>query len=859
MTDVKQPTPRRLTPLPVRAWADIAVLTVLAVIGILGFAPSFTDQQYLWAGLGGLAVGTGAGILASMLRLGPVLTFLLGVAAYFLLGSGFAMPQQAIGFVIPSLETLSGLALGAVFGWADMVTLTTPVAAPDYIGVLPYVAAWAVGLVSTTIAGRWFATHRRSALASLLALIAPTVVYVASVLTGTDEAYLAAARGVAFAAIALIWMAWRVPVAAASSGKMRSTVLRQKLIGVAVIGVAAIGGGVVLGGAAAPPLDSRFVLRDKIEPPFDPTIFPSPLSGFRAYLKENLKDEAMFDVRGLEEGDRVRLATMDAYDGRVWNVTGPELNIDGSGTFRLVSGEKLPTTDFLTPGDPVRATVTVDAYDDVWIPSVGYPSSIRFTSGRAPDSTAIRYNDATGIAVDIDHLVEGMTYTVEAVPQAADGDIGGLEDAAVATINLPPATNVPDFVGARATEWSADAETPYNKLTAIVAHLREGFLSHGREGEPTSPAGHGADRMNRLLDPNLAMVGDQEQYASALALMARFLGYPSRVVMGFTIDGSTVTGEDVDAWAEVAFEGIGWVAFDATPENTDVPTEQAPKPKSKPQPLVRQPPRDEDGQDDLVSAVGIDDSDDENRFTIPKWVWTVAAAVGIPLALYFIPLLIVRAIKRRRRLRRYRDRPDRSAAGAWEELADAYAELGYQAPRDATRVQLALLFEQQFQRELDARTREREDAQTRARNRDARRESAAEQKRARAAGTVAAPTRTDQIGSFLESTVLRAKDASTWRPGVSDSSDSLPSIPGLREFAVAADAAVFSGRDLEQQDVEHLWAQSAEARGAARRSVSWFRRRLSGFRVRARLDVAGVIARVNAMAPRLGMRKAVVS
>jgi hypothetical protein len=340
--------PRRLAGLPARAWADIAVLTVLAVIGILGFAPSFADQQYLVAGLGGLAVGTAAGIVASILRLGPVLTLLTGIVAYFLVGSPFAMPEQAIAIVIPSLETLSGLAVGAVFGWADVVTLTTPVAAPDYIGVLPYVAAWSVGLISSTIAGRWFATHRRSAVASLLAILAPTAVYVASVLTGTEEPYLAAARGVGFAALALIWMAWRVPVAATASSRMRSTVLRQKLVGVAVIGLAAIVGGVVLGGAAAPAAETRFVLRDEIEPPFDPTVFPSPLSGFRAYLKEDLKDEVIFRVEGLNEGDRVRLATMDAYDGRVWNVTGPELSSEGSGTFRLVSGEDLPTTEFLT-------------------------------------------------------------------------------------------------------------------------------------------------------------------------------------------------------------------------------------------------------------------------------------------------------------------------------------------------------------------------------------------------------------------------------------------------------------------------------------------------------------------------------
>jgi hypothetical protein len=341
--------------------------------------------------------------------------------------------------------------------------------------------------------------------------------------------------------------------------------------------------------------------------------------------------------------------------------------------------------------------------------------------------------------------------------------------------------------------------------------------------------------------------------------MARTLGYPSRVVMGFKVSGSDVTGEDVDAWAEVAFDDIGWVAFDVSPNPEPPPTEQAPKPKSKPQPLVRQPPRDDSGQDDLVSAVGIDDGDDENRFVIPKWVWTVLIAVGIPLALYFIPVLFLRAVRRRRRRLRMRGAPDRQAAGAWEELADAYAELGYQAPRDATRVQLALLFEQQFQRELDTRTKERDNAETRARDRADRRETAAEAKRAQATGTVAAPSRTVKIGDFMESTVLRAKDASQWRPGVTASGDPLPAIPGLREFAVATDAAVFSGRDLDEQEVGRLWTQAAEANDAARRSVSWFRRRLAAFRVRARLDVAGVIARVNAMAPRLGTRKTVTS
>ena len=849
----------RLASIPARAWVDVSVLTLLAAVGILGFAPSFADQQYLWAGVGGLLVGTAAGALAAILRFGPVLTLLVGVFLYFLLGTPLAMPEQALAVVLPSLESLSGLAIGAVFGWADIVTLSTPVAVPDYIGVLPYAAAWVVGIVSSTIACRWFARHRRTALASLIALLAPIALYLASVLTGTDEPYLATARGIGFAVIAIVWMAWRVPDRSASSSKMQAAILRQRLAGIALITATAVGGAIVLGGAAAPAAGSRFVLRDHIEPPFDPTVFPSPLTGFRSYLLEDRKDETMLEVSSSLAGSRLRIATMDAYDGRLWNVTGPELDADGSGTFHLVSGGQLTAPIFFTAGDTVSATVTVEGYEDVWIPAIGYPTRLEFSASEAPASTAVRYNDATGILVDVDRLDAGMSYQFDAVTQAGADVIPGIEQAAVANVNLPPATNVPDFIGAKATEWTAAADTPYEKLLALVEGFQtNGYFSHGRADEPDSPAGHGADRMNRLLDGKVAMVGDQEQYASAFALMARFLGYPSRVVMGFDLPSSgVVTGEDVTAWAEVAFDGIGWVAFDPVPDRTDVPVQQAPQSKSKPQPLVRQPPRDDGDQDELVTAVGIDDISDPPVFTIPRWVWIVIAALGIPLALYLIPLLVIAAIKRRRRRRRRTiGTDDRRAAGAWDELVDTYAELGYQAPRDATRVQLALLFEGQFRRELDARTKERDDAADRDRNRATRRAQAAELKAARTSGGRAPEARATNVGRFVEQTVLRARDASTWRPGVTDQSDPLPAIPGPRAFAVASDRAVFSGRDISEDDIDGLWAGADDASKAARDSVSWFRRRLSGFRVRARFDVATVAARLNALAPTIRNREA---
>ena len=108
-----------------RTWIDITVVLVLSVFGVVGFEPPFGGYGFLLAGLGGLALGAAVGILASMYRLNAIATTLSAVLIYFLLGSAIAVPGQAIGFVLPSLASLGSLAIGAVYGWADIVTLQT--------------------------------------------------------------------------------------------------------------------------------------------------------------------------------------------------------------------------------------------------------------------------------------------------------------------------------------------------------------------------------------------------------------------------------------------------------------------------------------------------------------------------------------------------------------------------------------------------------------------------------------------------------------------------------------------------------------------------------------------------------------
>ncbi|MHA6667520.1 transglutaminase family protein [Homoserinimonas sp. A447] len=680
-----------------RAWTDVTVLLVLAVIGLIGFQPSFGGYSFLVPALGGLALGAATGILASLFRLSLVPTTLAAIVGYFLFGSALAVPEQALFGVLPSLQSVSSLAIGAVFGWTDIVTLRTPIGAPEYITVVPYVATWLVALVSTTLAIRWLTSRPRTAWRFGVALIGPIAIYLVSILIGTDDPYLAGIRGVTFAVLALVWLGWRRPAGASVAKAGASRLRNRKLAGTAAIVAAAV----LLGGGAgfwlAPPKDERFVLRDEIEPPFDPLQYPSPLSGFRHYTKQ-VTDEVLFTVSGLQNGDTIRLATLDSFNGKLWNVTGPQTSTNGSGTFNLV-GRTMPQQRFITPDARENVTFTIETYADVWLPSVGYPTNLEFTAGEsATASDNLRYNDATGTAVLTSGLSEGDSYTIDATVQqvvsAAD-----LASVSVAAIELPPVNAAPDIVTSKAQEYAASATAPAAQLEAIrIALASTGFLSHGRASDSVaSRAGHGADRISELLERN-QMVGDQEQYASAFALMARSFGYPARVVMGFApevVEGQSVevTGDDVTAWVEVAFDDVGWVAFNPTPDETDIPQDQTPKPQSEPQPQVRQPPRVDADDEDLLSPVELEETEEEDdgfSLVIPGWVYALGLSILIPAAIIFLPMLAVGIVKARRlRRRRTAAAAHDQVAGAWEELVDRYSELGFDVPGKSTRVRVA--------------------------------------------------------------------------------------------------------------------------------------------------------------------------
>lgn len=107
------------------------------------------------------------------------------------------------------------------------------------------------------------------------------------------------------------------------------------------------------------------------------------------------------------------------------------------------------------------------------------------------------------------------------------------------------------------------AATPYDAALALQTWFRETF-----EYQLDTPSGHGADALGEFLSRR---AGYSEQFAGAFAVMARTVGIPSRVAVGFTsgtvdeVGWYEVFGTDAHAWPELWFDGLGWVPFEPTP------------------------------------------------------------------------------------------------------------------------------------------------------------------------------------------------------------------------------------------------------------------------------------------------------
>ena len=660
---------------------DLGVLVILAVLPTLLLVPVYGGAPPVLAG------ATGALLVALVFAGATRLNFSGLIAA----------PIAALLVVLAGswIAVLSGPAVtvrGLVSGWQDMLTVAAPIGTTGDLLVPPLL----IGALVTGVAGLMADTRRHQ-----FALLPVGAGFAACALLGQASGVDSAAAAVAGGTVVLAtgWLSWRGQRDVQRVGS-RATRWRRPLTAVALLVVAGlIASWVGTSGAGTPGAGSaRLALRTDLVVPVNPASLSSPLSDFR----RNVKDDARaidFEVTGVVAGDRLRLASLDSYDGQVFTAS------DDEGPFARIGGRiDRPVAD-TSAGAGRTVQIQVAGYRGPYAPILGELESVTFSGPRAGAVTdGFRYSVPASTGLLADGWQVGDTWTesavLPAVPTAAQ-----LAVSSISAVPVPHTPPIPDALRVVATRYTAGVSNPAAQLAAIAAGLaRDGYFSDGKTQQLRSPSGHGLDRLLTMVS-GAGMVGDQEQYSVLMAVLARSLGIPARVVVGYQVPAGAqgtvpLTGADITAWVEVPFDGWGQVAFDPTPPRTRTSLDQQPQAQAGRHISNNDPPPAVAGADSATVGSGnAQQQRDTPSPTAPRppaapaltpwWVWALLGLAAL-LVLLSLPVLVIIAAKTLRRRRRRRiAAPGVRVRTAWREVLDAAVDAGFRPRPGQTRAEIA--------------------------------------------------------------------------------------------------------------------------------------------------------------------------
>ncbi|MBS1847708.1 MAG: transglutaminase domain-containing protein [Actinobacteria bacterium] len=444
--------------------------------------------------------------------------------------------------------------------------------------------------------------------------------------------------------------------------------------------------------ATVPALASPGVIRVRNKPTI--TVV-SPLVDIASTLVDHSNTE-MFRVTA-DRPAYWRLMALDAFDGTRW--TPPTGSLPEAGGYLARDDRADPDYRQIT------ATFRITGLGGRWAPAPYRTTSVSHPYNAAGKSVTFLWDRtfSTLLASGAGGDVAGLTYTTVAeIPHV------GAQDLAAATGPVPADlqhhfTELPATVRAElapiADTIVADATTPYQKALALQNYFRDptnGFV-YSTDVAPTSK-GESIDAIRAFLSSRR---GFCEQYAGTFGALARSIGLPTRIAVGFTEGrpdsgaGSTttwdVTGGDAHAWPEVYFEGLGWLPFEPTPGKSNPiagdyaptsatatvpPGTTAPAMTPTTRPGAAGPSTTQPASPTTIVSPG---NPPQATVTVdhtrtPRRPWLPAvAAVGVLVIVGLGPLM--RLVWRRRR-QRSADTPARRLRVVWADALAAWAPLG---------------------------------------------------------------------------------------------------------------------------------------------------------------------------------------
>ncbi|WP_405766940.1 DUF3488 and DUF4129 domain-containing transglutaminase family protein [Streptomyces sp. NBC_01538] len=429
----------------------------------------------------------------------------------------------------------------------------------------------------------------------------------------------------------------------------------------------------------------------------------NPLVSLRDSLNVN-EDRQVMSVRSSGEDTQdlyLRIVSLDSFDGTAWKPSQRHIQD---------VPKKFPTPIGLR-ADVRRTEITTsiaaaDWYAQDWLP-MPYPATGVDIGG------SWRF-EPVGRTLVGDHgqNTRGARYTVTSLdvqPTAQQLAEAAKPDPALVREFTQVPESLPTIVARTAREVTAGSVNAYEQAVKLQDYFA---VSGGFRYDTQVQVGSGSNAIARFLRDKQ---GFCVHFSFAMASMARTLGIPARVAVGFAPgapqpDGTVSVGlRDAHAWPELYFEGVGWTRFEPTPTRGSVPEytqsqapgSTVPDPDLPSQRASAAPSgsaaagetctavqRRMDGGCASESAQATLGQDDDSGWWSEALGWTLGALAA--LALLLLPMLW------RLRMRAVRlgahGRADADAAvhtlSAWQELTDTAWDFGIspeesQTPRKA--------------------------------------------------------------------------------------------------------------------------------------------------------------------------------
>ncbi len=543
----------------------------------------FDGLTWFWAGVGAVALVAGIGLLTRLRPLPVIACVLAGLAGLVLyLNVLFASARSWL-LVVPSISSLRYLAELTTQGMADADRFSPPVPLTPGLMLLSTAGIGLAALATDTVAVRL----RSSAVAglALLALfIVPSTTPAARSGLGTTIVFCLGACGYLLILAAdgreqiQRWgrtvSLWRADAygrngLSRAPGRPRASETRALASAGRRVGVASI---VV---ALCVPLFVPGLRVNRMFPAhvniFGPAAsalggsgsgVPDPLAVMSQDLRESQPSVVLAYRSTDPEPQYLQMYTLGALSTTAWTM-GPFQGATTTVTGKLAPPQGLTDADHTT----VTTHVTISqgaasATSGMSFLPVPYPATAISVPGHWVN------NVGTSMVVGFDTSLSGLSYTVTS--DDIDPTVQQL-----ARAPAPPAAitdeylNVPSAfrsLTALARKVTANAATPDAKAIA----LQNWFADSGRftyslsATEPPDASG-----LSHFL--TVSRRGYCQQFAFAMAVLARLLGIPSRVGIGFTAGTPTGIGtwevktSDAHAWPELYFQGAGWLRFEPTP------------------------------------------------------------------------------------------------------------------------------------------------------------------------------------------------------------------------------------------------------------------------------------------------------